>query len=165
MNNLNRLLTSTILCALAATGVFAATSGPQQQKQPYQTAPPPVPAGGPSWLDVQDLGNGVELRTSVGVTPHAVLPGTATTVRAVSINVDFLYGVGVMQSQDYLMLHDVADTTPLVWKFIGVDRNIVVDPRPPLDILSYEMTVTPKPGYSWGTVANATHLDIDVLAL
>ena len=152
-----------IPCALIAAGIFAAALNSQQQG--YQPAPPSVPALDCAWLDLQDIGNGVELQTMLAFTPHVVEPETGATMRAVSIHTDFVYDVGVMQQLNYLKLHDVADTSPLVWKFIGVDRNLVHNPPSPLDILTYEVTITPKPGHSWGTVQNATQLDISALEI
>lgn len=144
--------------AVLLAGIGLAAS--YQQPAVPTTAPVVGQNGGPVWHDSQDIGNGVELETVVKFCPNVTDPSTGATVRPLSIHMNLLYGVGLMTQLDYVKLHAIGDTTALQFTFEGIDRNIVVEQRPPFGPLNYVVTVSPKSGFTWGSIAGAIDLDI-----
>ncbi|MCK6448898.1 MAG: hypothetical protein L6Q99_21085 [Planctomycetes bacterium] len=150
-----------IPAVLLITG-FALGATLRQQSNTAIPAPPPQVAGtsgGPAWHESQDVGDGVELETTVRV-GAVVTDGAGVAVRPISIHMNFLYGVGLMHQVDYLQLHPLNDTSSLQFDSTGLDRNIVVAQRPPFGALNYAVSATPKPGWTWGTIRGAIDLDI-----
>ncbi len=122
-------------------------------------APTPAPApNAPTWRDVRDIGNGVQMSSVTGFGAVLLDPATGEQVRPISIHVGFLFGVGLMSQLDYLKVHPVADATAMQ-AVVSLDRNIVVRSRPPAPPLYYDVSIAPKPGKSWGTVSGAADLD------
>jgi len=154
------LLFSAVL--LAGVCVAAATQSPGQTAQPRTPAVPTV-TGEPAWFSSQDIGEGVELETWVGLAPAVINPTTSTSVRPVSLHLNFLYGLGVMQQIDVLKLYDVSDTNPKVFNMAGIDRQVVAPQRPPHKVLKYLVTIQPKANYTWGTIRGALDLNIDAV--
>ncbi len=148
---------------LAFTSFAVGTALQVQQSAPLATPQALGQGGGPAWHDTQDIGNGVELETVVKFCENVTIPATGETVRPISLHINLLYGVGVMQQIDYLKLHPIADAATLSFSMFGLDRNIVIPQRPPLGALNYLLTLTPKNGYTWGTIRGA--IDLNIVAI
>lgn len=161
MIHLNKLQLTLASIAFVGAAAAAAIQG---------TATPVTPQvlgtdGGPAWHDSQDIGNGVELETSIGFLENVTVPASGTTVRPISIHVNFLYGVGLLHQTDYLKLHPIADTTAFQLDVKGLDRSLVVSQRPPHGALDYQLTIAPKTGFTWGTIRGTVDLDIVAVQL
>lgn len=151
---------------LALAGIAGIAVGATLRFQAPATPATPQVAGqngGPTWHDSQDIGNGVELETVVKFCENVTIPSSGSTVRPLSIHMNFLYGVGLMQQIDYLQLQALGDATPLTFNVVGVNRNTVVAQRPPFEPLDYLLTLSPKSGYTWGTIQGA--VDVDIVAV
>ncbi len=160
--NINKNLKTSIAVLLLLGGAVAANLAPWQG---VQTAPPQVPVSGPAWLDSQDIGNGLVLDTVLDLTEVVTLPATGESVRALVLNLEIVYGVGLIQQIHHLDLHAIADATPIQYDFVGIDRNAVVALRDPLPPISYRVTISPKPGQTWGDVAGVADVDIAAVEL
>ncbi|MFT5050454.1 MAG: hypothetical protein ACI8QZ_001856 [Chlamydiales bacterium] len=118
-------------------------------------------AGDPTpWENTQDIGNGLKMVTSVGYTEDVLQASTGLAMRPLAIDTDIKYGVGLIQSINYLVLHPLTDTTPLTFTFVNIDRNIVVAQIPAFDPVTYVVTMMPKSGFTWGTINGAVDMDI-----
>ncbi|MEY4775333.1 MAG: hypothetical protein RIT40_2368 [Planctomycetota bacterium] len=150
-------LSSIVLGAgLSLATIAQVTQGPAAQHATaiLQTS------GEPLWYGTYDIGNGVELELWVGSTATVVDPSTNTNVRAVSMHMNFLYGVGVMQQIDSLKLYPLTGTSTETFHMAGIDRNVVAPQRPAHAVLGYSISVTPKSGYTWGTIRGPVDLDV-----
>jgi hypothetical protein len=158
------MLKKFVLVAVAALALTALSFSAfrQQQNVTAQQSPavPLTASDEPAWYSAVDIGNGVELELWVGSTATVVDPATSVSERAVSMHINFLYGVGVMQQIDSVKLYALTDVTPASFQMAGIDRNLVAPTRPPHAVLNYSITVTPKTGYTWGTIRGAVDLDI-----
>lgn len=155
------LLSSLAIACVAGVALSRAQSG-----APTAPATPAVtsPSGGPIWSDVQDIGNGVSMRTVTGFLKLVTDPDTSASVRPVSLHIGFQYGIGLMSQVDYQMLHAAADVSPVTFH-VTLNPNVVVAVRPPADVFDYEITVLPKSGKTWGTATGAVDLDIVAVQL
>lgn len=130
-------------------------------------AVPAVPTvsgpNGPSCFDRRDLEGGILLATTVRFLENVVRPADGAIVRPLLVAMNFTHGFVLMQDFSYLKLHELSDTTPIVFDVAGLDRNLVVPTRPPLPALNYSITLTPKAGFTWGTVRGAIDVEFVVV--
>jgi hypothetical protein len=148
-----------ILISITVLGSLTLLAALQQPALPT-TVPVAGQNDGPPWHDTLDIGNGVELEAAVRFSQPLVDPSTSQAVRAISFHMNFLYGVGLMTQVDYLQTHELTDSAAISVNIFGVDRNVVVEQRPPFDPLNYLVTIAPKTGFTWGTVEGALDLVI-----
>ena len=116
-----------------------------------------------SWRSLLDFGNGVQMETSLQTCEEVVLPGTEARVCPLAIQIDFKHGLAVMTELSYLKLHPIADVTPIEFTFHGISLLVADPDANPAGPFGYEVTLTPKTGFAWGTVRQVG--DVTVVAV
>ena len=148
---------------LAASVLLATIGGAYAYRQSVGPLSPAVPEvtglSTPSWYDTQDIGGGVTLETSVSFLETVTDPNTGGLARPMVITTSASYGLSLLDNSVYLDFFALGDATPYT---LGatIDRNLAVRQSPPFDVLNFDISVTPKVGYTWDTVRGVNDMDI-----
>lgn len=150
------ILTSVVV--LAGLGGAIALNQAGGTLDPDPTASPGLSE--PAWYSTKSLGKGITLDTVVSFLAPVAHPTSGVPSRPVSIVTSLAHGMGVLDHTVYLEYVPLDDTTPYV---VGatLDRNLVVRQSPPFELLNCTVTLTPKSGFTWGTVTGTQDLDFD----
>jgi hypothetical protein len=161
MSRTNRILLTSIsvLIALGGAAAFNQAGGPLAPATPEVLG-----LSGPTWYESQEIGNGITLETNFSFLDTVIDPATNNPARPLTIVTSISYGLSVLDHTVYLDFLPVGDATPYTTG-ATIDRNLVLRQTPPFAVLNYDVSITPKTGYTWDTVRGTNDMDIVAIQL
>lgn len=165
----DHLRTGRVWAKLAVLGLaLAATASLGISAIRRQSPPPSVPSttapdSEPTFLQTQDIGNRFTLDTWFMSSDPLVDPATSASVKAVGIVLEVRYGLASLELIHSLETRPVSDVSALTFLVGALDVSTAVPSQPPGTPIEYQITVQPKPGYTWYSADSVQQLQIDAV--